>query len=52
MFFAGWHTHYSSYDYDYGEMKNDIDIMGLLKGDIGAMTVTSSERWLCSTLCS
>lgn len=49
LFFAGWHTHYSSYEYDYGEMKNDI--MGLLKGDIGALTVTSSERWLCSTLC-
>lgn len=49
LFFAGWHTHYFTYEYDYEEMKKDI--MGLLKGDIGALIVNTSEGWLCSTLC-
>lgn len=49
LYFAGWHTHYFTYEYDYEEMKKDI--MGLLKGDIGALIATSSESWLCSTLC-
>ena len=49
LYFAGWHTHYFTYEYDYEEMKKDI--MGLLKGNIGALIVTSSESWLCSTLC-
>lgn len=49
LYFAGWHTHYSPYEYDYGEMKNDI--MGLLKGDMGALIVETSEGWLGSSLC-
>lgn len=49
LFFAGWHTHYFTYEYDYEEMKKDI--MGLLKGDLGALTVETSEGWLGSSLC-
>ena len=48
LFFAGWHTHYFTYEYDYEEMKKDI--IGLLNGDIGALVVNTSEGWLCSTL--
>ena len=33
LFFAGWHTHYFTYEFDYEEMKKDI--MGLLKGKFG-----------------
>lgn len=49
LFFAGWHTHYFTYEYDYEEMKKDI--RGLLKGDIGALIVNTSKGWLCSNLC-
>lgn len=49
LFFAGWHTHYFTYEYDYEEMKKDI--MGLLKGDMGALIVETSEGWLGSSLC-
>lgn len=49
LFFAGWHTHYFTYEYDYEEMKKDI--IGLLKGNIGALTIETSEGWLGSTLC-
>ena len=48
LFFAGWHSHYFTYEYDYEEMKKDI--IGLLKGDIGALVVNTSEGWLCSNL--
>ena len=49
IFFAGWHTHYFTYEYDYSEMKKDI--IGLLKGDIGALVVDTVDGWLCSALC-
>lgn len=49
LFFAGWHTHYFTYEYDYEEMKKDI--MGLLKGDMGALIVETAEGWLGSSLC-
>lgn len=49
LFFSGWHTHYFANEYYYEKMKKDI--IGLLKGDIGAMIVTCSEKWLCSDLC-
>ena len=48
LFFAGWHTHYFTYEYDYEEMKKDI--MGLLKDDMGALIVETSEGWLGSSL--
>lgn len=49
LFFAGWHAHYFTYEYDYGEMKQDI--MGLLKGDMSALIVQTSEGWIGSCLC-
>lgn len=50
VFFAGWHAHYFTYEYDYRVMKKDI--LGILDGSFCVMVANTQEGWLCSVLCS